>query len=165
MARSPDLVNWGSHELLLPARRGGWWDANRIGLACPPIQTKRGWLMFYHGVRTNGAGVLYRVGLALLDLKHPEICIARGTGWLFGPEEPYELDGDVARVVFPCGYTIGDDGDTLNIYYGAADTCIGMATTSIKRVFEWLDENGSSLVGMAAQPAEQGETTDHKPMY
>lgn len=165
IARSPDLMNWGSHELLLPARRGGWWDANRIGLGCPPIETERGWLVFYHGVRTNGAGVLYRVGLALFDLEHPDICLLRGDAWIFGPEEPYELDGDVARVVFPCGYTIGDDGDTLNLYYGAADTCIGLATTRLELVFEWLEEHGSKFVGMAGQPAEQTDHLDQKPMY
>lgn len=165
IARSPDLVNWGSHELLLPARRGGWWDANRIGLACPPIETDRGWLVFYHGVRTNGAGVLYRVGLALFDLEHPEIGLLRGDAWLFGPEEPYELDGDVGRVVFPCGYTIGDDGETLNIYYGAADTSIGLATTTFTKVFAWLDEHGSKYIGMAGQAAEASENVEHKPMY
>lgn len=165
IARSPDLINWGSHELLLPARRGGWWDANRIGLGCPPIETERGWLVFYHGVRTNGAGVLYRVGIALFDLQNPEICLLRGDGWVFGPEAPYELEGDVAHVVFPCGYTIEDDRDTLHLYYGAADTCIGLATTKISLIFEWLEEHGSSLVGMAGQPAEQTDHSDTKPMY
>ena len=164
MAKSPDLINWGSHELLLPARRGGWWDANRIGLACPPIETKRGWLVFYHGVRNNGAGVLYRVGVALFELNDPHICLVRGTGWLFGPEEKYELEGDVGHVVFPCGCTMEDDGDTLNLYYGAADTCIAVATTTLTEVFEWLDEHGSNLVGMAGQAAEQTDA-DHKPMY
>ena len=165
IARSPDLTNWGSHELLLPARRGGWWDANRIGLACPPIETSRGWLTLYHGVRTNGAGVLYRVGLALFDLEHPEIGLLRGDGWIFGPEESYELEGDVGRVVFPCGYTIGDDGDSLNIYYGAADTCIGLATTKISMLLEWLDEHGSNLVGIAGMPAEQNDHAEQKPMF
>ncbi|HLO99333.1 MAG TPA: hypothetical protein VK171_12115, partial [Fimbriimonas sp.] len=165
MARSPDLANWGSHEILLPARRGGWWDANRIGLACPPIETKRGWLLFYHGVRHNGAGVLYRVGVALLDLENPQVCLQRGTNWLFGPEMPYELDGDVSRVVFPCGYTLEDDNETLNLYYGAADTCIGLATTTLIEVFKWLDEFGSPMVGMAAQPAEQSDHSDHKPLF
>ncbi len=165
IARSPDLINWGSHELLLPARRGGWWDANRIGLACPPIETDRGWLVFYHGVRSNGAGVLYRVGVALFELEHPDHCLLRGDGWVFGPVEPYETAGDVAYVVFPCGYTLADDGETLNIYYGAADTCIGLATTTLTKVFTWLDEHGSTLVGMAGQSAEQTDLVDQKPMY
>ena len=66
---SPDLRNWGGHRLVLPARRGGWWDANRVGLSPPLIETPRGWLMLYHGVRRTGAGCLYRLGVALLDLE------------------------------------------------------------------------------------------------
>jgi len=69
----------------------------------------------------------------LFDLKKPEILIRRGREWIFSPEKPYELNGDVGNVVFPCGYTIGSDGDTLNLYYGAADTSIALATSSIKR--------------------------------
>ncbi|MGH9158502.1 MAG: glycosidase, partial [Vicinamibacteraceae bacterium] len=65
---SPDLRNWGRHKLVLPARRGSWWDANRVGLSPPLIETSRGWLMLYHGVRRTAAGCLYRIGVALLDL-------------------------------------------------------------------------------------------------
>src|SRR6185503_11911815 len=64
---STDLRNWGAHRLVLPARRGAWWDANRVGLSPPLIETARGWLMLYHGVRRTAAGCLYRLGLALLD--------------------------------------------------------------------------------------------------
>lgn len=64
---SPDLRHWGSHRILLPARLGGWWDARKVGLATPPIETEEGWLIFHHGVRVTAAGSLYRVGLALLD--------------------------------------------------------------------------------------------------
>jgi predicted GH43/DUF377 family glycosyl hydrolase len=140
---SPDLRHWGSHKLVLPARRGAWWDANKIGLCTPPIETERGWLLIYHGVRQNAAGFLYRLGLALVDLKTPERCLIRGDSWIFGPEAAYERRGDVDNVVFPCGYTIGPDGDTLNIYYGAADTCIALATGSIKTMLDWLDRHGS----------------------
>ena len=110
---SPDLRNWGGHKLVLPARKGAWWDANKVGLSPPLIETPRGWLMLYHGVRHTAAGCLYRLGLALLDLEHPEQCLARGDAWIFGPEAPYERNGDVGNVAFPCGYTIGADGDTL----------------------------------------------------
>ncbi len=88
--------------------------------------------MLYHGVRRTAAGALYRVGLALLNLEHPERCLQRGEPWVFGPEAPYELHGDVGNVVFPCGTTLGDDGDTLHVYYGAADTSIGVATASLR---------------------------------
>lgn len=152
---SPDMQNWGQHRLLLPARRGAWWDANKIGLSPPPIRTPRGWLLMYHGVRHHASGSLYRIGLALHHLDTPEVCLLRSQSWMFGPETQYELVGDVGSVVFPCGYTVGDDGDRLNIYYGAADTCICLATASIKELLEWLDRDGTTMTGVAAQAAER----------
>ncbi|MHB8879469.1 MAG: glycoside hydrolase family 130 protein [Myxococcaceae bacterium] len=141
---SPDLRNWGSHKPVLMARKGGWWDANKVGLSPPLIETKRGWLMLYHGVRHTAAGVIYRLGLALFDLERPEVCLARGDEWIFGPEAPYEREGDVPYVAFPCGYTLGADGDAINLYYGAADTCIALATGSIGELLSWLDAHGST---------------------
>jgi predicted GH43/DUF377 family glycosyl hydrolase len=141
---SPDLRNWGNHKIILMARRGGWWDANKVGLSPPPIQTPRGWLMLYHGVRQTAAGCLYRLGVALFALDQPERCLSRGDAWIFGPETPYERQGDVANVAFPCGYTIGADLDTINLYYGAADTTVALATGSIRALLRWLDGHGSA---------------------
>jgi predicted GH43/DUF377 family glycosyl hydrolase len=138
---SPDLRHWGSHKVVLEARRGGWWDANKIGLCSPPIETARGWLMIYHGVRHTASGSIYRLGLALFDLERPDVCLKRGDSWMFGPEAPYERSGDVSDVVFPCGQTIGDDGDTIHLYYGAADSCMAVATSSISALLAWLDSN------------------------
>ena len=139
---SPDLRHWGSHKLMLMARSGAWWDANKIGISPPLIETPQGWLMIYHGVRTTASGSLYRVGLALFDLKTPEECLLRGNEWIMGPSAPYEMVGDVGGVVFPCGYTIGDDGDALNLYYGGADSCIALAQGSIGEMLKWLKKNG-----------------------
>ncbi len=139
---SPDLRHWGSHKLMMEARRGGWWDANKIGLSPPLLETPQGWLMIYHGVRQTAAGSIYRLGLALFDLKQPELCLKRGDEWVFGPQEPYEIRGDVDNVVFPCGYTIAPDGDTIHLYYGAADSCIGLATGSVCALLAWLEEHG-----------------------
>jgi len=139
---SPDLRHWGSHKMILEARRGAWWDAYKIGLCCPPIETDRGWLMLYHGVRTTASGSIYRVGLALFDLDTPERCVLRGDSWIFGPEEVYEHEGDVHDVVFPCGYTMAPDGDTVNIYYGASDSWVALATAKVSDMLDWLDENG-----------------------
>ena len=119
-----------------------WWDAHKVGLSPPPIETREGWLLMYHGVRITPAGCLYRLGLALLDLEDPTRCLLRSTKWIFGPERDYERLGDVGDVVFPCGCTIGDDGDTLNLYYGAADTSIALATGSVREMLDWLHENG-----------------------
>ncbi len=138
---SPDLRHWGSHKLMMEARRGSWWDANKIGLSPPPIETPHGWLVIYHGVKHTAAGCIYRLGLALFDLHAPERCLQRGAEWVFAPEEPYEQHGDVGNVVFPCGYTIAPDGDTIHLYYGAADTRIGLATGSLGSLLEWLAHN------------------------
>jgi len=140
---SPDLRHWGSHKRMLVARSGGWWDANKIGLSPPPIETPQGWLVIYHGVRHTAAGAIYRLGLALFDLHIPEYCLQRGDEWMFGPQEPYEQFGDVGNVVFPCGYTLAPDGDTVHIYYGAADTSIALARTSVRAMLEWLEQHNS----------------------
>jgi predicted GH43/DUF377 family glycosyl hydrolase len=140
---SPDLKNWGKHVLMMDARKGAWWDANKIGLSPPPIKTSDGWLVIYHGVRQSCSGCLYRIGLALFDLNKPEVLLKRSNEWIFAPEESYEQSGDVGNVVFPCGYTIAPDGDTLNIYYGAADTSIALATASIKEMLNWLNQHCS----------------------
>jgi predicted GH43/DUF377 family glycosyl hydrolase len=141
---SPDLRHWGSHKIILEARRGGWWDANKIGLCSPPIETAKGWLTIYHGVRNTASGSIYRLGLALFDLAKPELCLQRGDSWMFGPEAPYERGGDVSDVVFPCGQTIGADGDSIHLYYGAADSCMAMATGSISSCLAWLEANSHS---------------------
>jgi predicted GH43/DUF377 family glycosyl hydrolase len=111
---------------MLEARRGAWWDANKVGLSPPPIETSRGWLVFYHGVRHTPSGCLYRMGLALFDLENPAKCLLRGDSWIFGPEAEYERHGD-----------------TLNIYYGAADCSIALVRASVRSLLEWLDANGS----------------------
>lgn len=140
---SPDLKHWGDHSVMLMARRGPFWDANKIGLSPPPIETKEGWLVIYHGVKLTPAGALYRLGLALFDLEDPSRPLLRGEPWVMGPREPYERMGDVHDVVFPCGFTIDDDGDALNLYYGAADSCIALARGSIADILGWLKENAS----------------------
>ena len=147
---SPDLRHWGGHRIMLEARRGGWWDANKIGLCSPPIETAKGWLVLYHGVRQTASGSIYRLGVALFDLEKPELCLQRGDSWIFGPEAPYEVSGDVGGVVFPCGQTIGADGDTINLYYGAADSTMALATGSICRLLSWLDGNSSTDVHSAS---------------
>jgi predicted GH43/DUF377 family glycosyl hydrolase len=135
---SPDLRHWGSHQILMYARKGGWWDARKIGLSPPPIETPEGWLILYHGVRYTASGCVYRVGLALLDLEDPTRVIYRSSEWIFGPLFLYERIGDVQEVVFPTGTILEDDKDTLRVYYGAADTCVGLATARVSELIDWL---------------------------
>lgn len=131
---SPDLRHWGDHTLLLEARDGAWWDAGKIGLGPPPLETPEGWLFMYHGAHMTAAGPIYRVGLALVDLEDPRVVLHRTEEWVFGPTEPYEVSGDVGRVVFPCGWIHDRAADRLTLYYGAADSTIAVAMATFSEV-------------------------------
>ena len=109
--------------------------------------------MVYHGVRRTPSSSIYRLGLALFDIDEPEKCLVRGDSWMFAPEAEYERHGDVDDVVFPCGYTMDADGDTVNVYYGAADCSIALARASVRSLLGWLDANGST----ERRPRGQGE--------
>jgi predicted GH43/DUF377 family glycosyl hydrolase len=133
---SPDLYHWGGHRIVMRARDGGWWDANKIGLSPPPLRIPEGWLIMYHGVRRTGGGVIYRLGLALLNTEDPTKLLRRGDEWIFGPRMPYERDGDVDDVVFPGGWTV--ENEQLRIYYGGADACIALATAKLSDIREYI---------------------------
>lgn len=138
LSRSADLKSWSAPEPVMSRRPGGWWDSARIGMGPPPLETPDGWLVVYHGVRTTVAGNLYRAGLALLDLEQPATVLRRSAEWVLGPRATYEVTGDVPGVVFPCGLTYDDASGNLRLYYGAADTCIGLATARLTDVLEFL---------------------------
>jgi predicted GH43/DUF377 family glycosyl hydrolase len=140
---SPDLEHWGGHTLVLGSGEAGHWDAEKIGLGPPPLPTPQGWLLLYHGVRVTAAGSIYRLGLALLDRERPDRVLARSREWVFGPDAPYERHGDVDNVVFPCGWLLLDDKDTIRLYYGAADTCVGVATASLTALLDWLEQHAA----------------------
>jgi predicted GH43/DUF377 family glycosyl hydrolase len=131
-----DLIHWGNHQEIVYAREGSWWDANKIGLSAPPMETSEGWLILYHGVRKTPSGSIYRLGLVLLDLEDPTRVIRRTDEWIFGPKATYEREGDVDDVVFPCGWVMKDD--TINMYYGAADSCIALATTKLDKIINFI---------------------------
>ena len=131
ICRSPDLRHWGDHRPVLAALDAGSWASHKVGVGPPPLLTPDGWLLLYHGVRLTASGSIYRAGLALLDREQPERVLARSADWVLGPEAPYERVGDVGNVVFPCGWILGGDGDTLRVYYGAADTSVCVATASL----------------------------------
>jgi predicted GH43/DUF377 family glycosyl hydrolase len=134
---SPDLRHWGDHKILLESRHSVHWDQEKIGLGPPPLWTNEGWLVMFHGVKLTAAGALYRAGLAVLDPHEPTRVLARADEWVFGPEADYERTGDVPGVVFPCGW-IRDDDDTVRLYYGAADTCVGLATARVDDLLEFV---------------------------
>jgi predicted GH43/DUF377 family glycosyl hydrolase len=103
------------------------WDSLKVGISAPPIKTKYGWLLLYHGISKNHH--TYRIGAALLDLNDPAIVLARTSDPIFEPKEIYEKVGIVNNVVFPCGM-VEKDG-LLYVYYGGADTVLGVATVEL----------------------------------
>jgi predicted GH43/DUF377 family glycosyl hydrolase len=138
ISTSADLRDWSEPELL--ARAVFPWENNRIGGACPPLRTDRGWLLFYHAVETTDPAVravTYRMGAMLLDLADPRRVLARSPGPLLVPEAYYERIGlYIPNVVFPTACVVR--GDELMLYYGACDTCIGLARASLRAVLEHL---------------------------
>ncbi len=115
--------------------RQGMWDSKKVGVASTPIKTKKGWLVFYHGVSEEG---VYRVGALLAKLDDPAIVIARTDEPIFEPRMPFELEGQVPNVVFPCGASI--IGDTLFMYYGGADQSVGVASIKTAKLMALLEK-------------------------
>ncbi len=138
LSYSPDLRHWGDHCVVIPSRAGSHWDAGKVGIGPPPLPTVEGWLVLFHGVKITAAGEVYRVGTALLDRDDPRRVLARSDEWVFGPRAEYERSGDVPDVVFPTGWILEDDGDTLRVYYGAADTVVAVATTKVSALLSHL---------------------------
>jgi beta-1,4-mannooligosaccharide/beta-1,4-mannosyl-N-acetylglucosamine phosphorylase len=147
LATSSDLQNWTPGKIVLSGRFH-FWD-EYIGSGPPPIKTRQGWLHVYHGVATHfAASNIYQAGIVLLDLDHPEKVIARSRYNILEPRELYELIGQVPNVVFPTGLIpahqpdvgfIDDDAELL-MYYGAADSSVCLATTSVRELLEACDE-------------------------
>jgi len=138
LSESPDLVHWQPIGPVMSGRFH-YWD-ELIGSGPPPVKTRAGWLHVYHGVATHFAAAnIYQAGVVLLDLDDPQHVIARCRNNILEPRELYELTGQVPNVVFPSGLIVEDqdtDGcarpDSLvRVYYGAADTVVGLATTTI----------------------------------
>jgi beta-1,2-mannobiose phosphorylase / 1,2-beta-oligomannan phosphorylase len=117
-------------EIMAPRR--GMWDGAKVGSAAPPIRVGDKWLMIYHGVSHHGT---YRLGAALLDPSGTSV-LARTADPIFEPLETYEQKGEISNVVFSCGAVVR--GDTVFLYYGAADKVIGVATASLAHILDAL---------------------------
>nr|WP_294860608.1 pesticidal protein Cry7Aa [uncultured Fluviicola sp.] len=114
-------------------------EISYIGGGAPPIETESGWLLIYHGVKCAPEGNIYSACASLLDIHDPKKEIARLNYPLFEPEYPWEIDGEVDNVCFPCGTALF--GDTLYIYYGAADEQIAYASLSLSELISELKLN------------------------
>lgn len=137
---SPDMKFWGEHRHVmspLPFEQSAW-QCTKVGAGSVPFLTEKGWLMFYHGVITTCNGYRYSMGAVLLDKDEPWKVLRRSKDYLLAPAALYELTGDVPDVVFPCAALT--EGDKVCVYYGAADTCVGIAFGRISEILDWLEK-------------------------
>ena len=123
--------NW-LEEYRWIAPRKGMWDSKKVGISAPPIKTKKGWLILYHGVSGDG---VYRVGAVLTDLHDLTKIISRTDEPIFEPEAEYEKVGQISNVVFPCGAVVIDE--KIFMYYGGADSVIGVATGETEKLLKF----------------------------
>ena len=140
-SKSKDLIYWGEHSLVM---RCGyeWWQSLKIGAGSAPIKTDEGWLLFYHGANLTCSGYVYSMGVALLDKDDPTKVVSRSQNFLLTPEEQYETSGFVPNVVFPCAALCDSETGRIAIYYGAADTVVGLAFTTVDKIICHLKNNG-----------------------
>ncbi len=117
-------------SILLQSRPGKW-DSKKIGIAGPPEETEKGWLLMYHGI---GEDNHYRLGAVLLDLNDPTKIIGRTEHPILEPKKTYEKEGQVDNVVFPCGSVLR--GEELFGYYGGADSVVAVATGNINDILK-----------------------------
>lgn len=139
-SQGPDLVHWGRHRLVL-ARGPRKWERVKIGAGPVPVETREGWLLFYHGVSDTCDGFVYAFGAALLDLDEPWRVRCRCRYPLLSPEELYETTGYVGNVVFPTAALADSATGRLAIYYGAADTCTAICYCQIDELLEYMRNN------------------------
>lgn len=146
LAESDDLVTWRKVGLVMEGRHH-YWD-ELIGPGPPPIKTRDGWLLIYHGVARHFAAGIYQAGVVLLDLDDPGKVLARSRNNILEPRETYEMIGQVPNVVFPTGAVVQEqdaDGFALpqsvvNVYYGAADTVVCLAQATITDLLNACNE-------------------------
>ena len=134
LSSSDDLLHWDNYKLLMQGETD--WEDKKIGAGTPPIKTKDGWLVLYHGVSTKDDA--YRVGAILLDLNDPFKILARTKDFLMEPAEPYETNGYYNGCVFPTA--VVDKDGKLFIYYGAGDKVVCLATCDKEALLKYLKE-------------------------
>jgi beta-1,4-mannooligosaccharide/beta-1,4-mannosyl-N-acetylglucosamine phosphorylase len=142
-SESPDLVFWGKHRHIM-SRGGGWWQSLKIGGGAAPIETSEGWLLFYHGVSGTCNGYVYSMGACILDIDNPSIVKYRCSNFILTPETWYEERGFVANVVFPCAALTDAETGRIAIYYGAADSYVGLAFTTIDEIVSYVKTNDNA---------------------
>lgn len=144
LSRSPDLRYWGDHRLVMRPQPLGW-QSTKVGAGPVPIETDAGWLLIYHGVLRSCSGMVYAFGAALLDIENPSRVLKRTQNYLLAPEEPYERSGDVPNVLFPCATLQDATTGRIAIYYGCADTCVGVAYCQMDDILGVMNDQSEFL--------------------
>lgn len=140
LSESPDMEYWGHHRHVM-SRGQEWWESLKIGGGAAPIETSEGWLLFYHGVTRTCSGYVYSIGGAILDIDHPSKVKYRSQNYLLTPEEWYEERGFVPNVTFPCAALADAATGRIAVYYGAADSYVGLAFTTVDEVVAYIKAN------------------------
>lgn len=128
MAVSDDFGTWEHHRIIMETRPNSW-ESRKIGIAGVPIEIEQGYLFIYHAVDQDS---VYRLGAALLDRNDPGKVLSRLQEPILEPELEWETKGNVPNVVFSCGHVVKDN--FLYVYYGGADTSIGVAGISLDEI-------------------------------
>ena len=137
VSESPDMVYWGRHRHVM-GRGERWWENLKIGGGAAPIETDKGWLMFYHGVVNTCNGYVYSVGAAILDIDEPSRVLHRCGNYILTPEEWYEERGFVPNVCFPCATIHDSETGRIALYYGCADSYVGVAYTTAQEIYDYI---------------------------
>ena len=145
MSESPDLIYWGKHRWVMGKGGQGWWQGTKIGGGPVPIETTKGWLLFYHGVSNTCNGFVYSFGAVLLDIDNPSKVLLRTRDYLLTPEKEYETTGFVPNVVFPCANIFCAEKGKISIYYGAADTYTAMAHCQVDELLDYMEKNSENV--------------------
>ncbi len=129
-----DKNNWliRTEDIITP--RKPYWDNKKFGIASPPIETRHGWLLFFH--RITLPGDIYKIEALLLDLNDPTQVIAETDATLLEPEMDCEKYGQVPNVVFPCGSILHQE--EIFLYYGGADKVVCVAKMKLSDIFKRL---------------------------
>lgn len=145
LSESPDLEFWGKHKRVMTSGGQGWWQMLKIGGGPAPIETTEGWLLFYHGVTGTCNGLVYSMSAAILDSEEPSKVKYRCANYILTPETWYEERGFVPNVVFPCAALSDAATGRIAIYYGAADTYVGVAYTTVEEVVNYVIEHNEII--------------------
>lgn len=143
LSESPDMEYWGHHRHVM-GKAPEWWENVKIGGGAAPIETSDGWLLIYHGVTNTCNGFVYSIGGAILDRDEPSKVLYRCGNFLLTPEEWYEERGFVPNVCFPCATLQDADTGRIAIYYGAADTYVGLAFTQVATLADYIKEHNTA---------------------